>query len=1177
MPFEKVESSVDFPALERAILEFWDENGIFEKRKQLNAGKPRWSFLDGPITANNPMGVHHAWGRTYKDVYNRYYAMSGHELRYQQGFDCQGLWVEVEVEKSLRLQNKRDIENLVPGDPFASIDRFVQACKDRVNKFARVQTEQSIRLGYWMEWDRTDADWARSPDERKSYFTMAEENNYTIWAFLEKCHHKKLIYRGYDVMPWCGRCGVGISEQEMKEGYRNVEHRAVFVKFPLKDRPGENLLVWTTTPWTLTSNVGAAINPELTYVKVKLKGEIYYVAKGAFKLNRMESSGGEEDDEADDASTGKKKRDWIEGVPHLNSIEQHFKQKAGKEGYEIAGEVKGEEMLGWEYVGPFDDLPAQQHEYGFPDEVAKVTKQSGKWPARAAADSHRIISGGKDVTETEGTGIVHTAPGCGQIDYHWGEQNGLPPVAPIGDDGCFHAGFGVLTGKNAADPATAEAVFEELKKKDRLFATERYVHRYPHCWRCKTELLYRLVDEWFIDMGPKGERHENDWVFPTSEKGTFRGDIAQVVRQVEFLPEAISGKKRELDWLGNMGDWMISKKRFWGLALPIWVDEQDPTQFEVIGSRQQLKERAVEGWSEFEGHTPHRPWVDLVKIRNPRTGNLMSRIPDVGNPWLDAGIVAFSTMRYNTDRAYWKKWYPADFITESFPGQFRNWFYALLSMSTMMSDGQPPFKNLLGFATVKDQYGNPMHKSTGNSIEFMAAADEGGSITDSKGKAISFNAIGADVMRWLYCRHNPAMNLNFGPEPANEVRSRVFFKLWNTYAMFCNYAIGDGIDPAMPAVPVEQRQDVDRWLLSNLQLLIEKAQESYSTYNVMAFALEAEEFIEGDLSNWYVRRNKERLHSRNVDLDAGGLKDKHAAYQTLYTTLTTLCKLMAPCIPFVTEVMWRNLRLASDPESVHLCDFPKADKHLIDKELSDDMKAVQRVISLGLSSRQLAKLNVRQPLAELVVAAGSDADRRAVERFPDLIRDELNVKAVRLHGTSSGPLLTASARLNKKTAAAKLGARLKEAESALAAMDAAALQGQLRNGPVEIAGVPLDSTDVVVEFTARTGWSGVADRGTQVAVATAITEELKLEGLARVVIRQIQDSRKTAGLDLLDKIVLHLGASTPELEKAIKAHGKEISIAVQATEWSAAPLDAYTATVKVDGQPLLISLRRVNG
>ncbi|QJW95698.1 class I tRNA ligase family protein [Frigoriglobus tundricola] len=1166
MPFEKVETSVDFPSQERVILQFWADNGIFEKRKQLNAGKPKWSFLDGPITANNPMGVHHAWGRTYKDLYNRYFAMSGHELRYQNGFDCQGLWVEVEVEKSLGLKSKRDIENLVPGDPEASIDKFVRACKDRVNTFARVQTEQSVRLGYWMDWDRTDADWAKKPDERKSYFTMSEENNYTIWSFLKKCHGKGLISRGYDVMPWCGRCGVGISEQEMKEGYKLVEHRACFVKFPLKSRPGENLLVWTTTPWTLTSNVGAAVNPDLTYLQVKLKGEVYYVAKNAFKLNRMESSSeaGGDDDETEGG--GKKTRPWLKEVPHLNSIEQHFKSKAGKgDSYEIVGEVRGADMLGWAYTGPFDDLPAQNHEYGFPEEVAKVTKQSGRWPATTAANAHRVISGGKDVTETEGTGIVHTAPGCGAIDYVWGKENGLPPVAPIGDDGVFVPGFGPLEGKNAADATTADAVFEQLKATDRLFVTERYVHRYPHCWRCKTELLYRLVDEWFINMGPKH-----------TEEG-FRGAIMKVVDRVTFLPESINGKARERDWLWNMGDWMISKKRFWGLALPIWVDETDPNDFEVIGSYAELKERAVEGWSEFEGHTPHRPWVDKVKIRSRKTNRLMSRISDVGNPWLDAGIVGFSTLKYNTDRAYWEKWYPADFVTESFPGQFRNWFYALLAMSTMMSDGQPPFKTLFGHGLVKDQYGNAMSKSSGNSIEFVAAADEGGEIKDPKGKPLPFNAIGADVMRWMYCRANPAANLNFGPEPANEVRSKVFFKLWNTYAMFCNYATGDGFDPAAPAVPVAERQDVDRWLLSNLELLVKEAREAYESYNVMAFALACEEFIESDLSNWYVRRNKDRLHSKNAELDATGRKDKNAAYQTLYTTLTTLCKLMAPCVPFVTEAMWKNLRLPTDPESVHLCAFPHADETLVDAPLSEDMKAVQRVISLGLSARQAAKLNVRQPLAELVASPGSDADRRAVARFPDLIIDELNVKAVRLHDAAAGPLLTASARLNKKSAGGKLGAKLKEAEEALAAADAADLAARLLRGPVEVTGVALDKADFAIEFAAHAGWCGVADQGTQVAISTTITEALKLEGLARDVVRQVQNARKDAKLDLLDKIALHLGTEAPELAKAIGTHRDTIGTAVQATQWSDAPLTgagAHTATVKIDGHPLAIALQK---
>src|ERR1700722_9348975 len=327
MPFDKVETQVDFPAEERTILQYWNEIDAFNKLRAKNQGKPTWSFLDGPITANNPMGVHHAWGRTYKDAYQRYFAMTGHELRYQNGFDCQGLWVEVEVEKELELKSKRDIENLVPGDPFASVDKFVQLCKERVDKYARVQTEQSIRLGYWMNWDR-DEDWLKPPDERRSYFTMSEENNYSIWGFLKKCHGRQLVYLGFDVMPWCPRCGVGMSQQEMHEGYRLVAHKAPFVAFPLRGRPNENLLVWTTTPWTLSSNVAAAVNPALTYLKVRLRDQYYYLSKGAFTAKRLEEQ-------------YKHKDEWIEGVPKLKTLEQVFKEKAGKEGWEVVAELPG--------------------------------------------------------------------------------------------------------------------------------------------------------------------------------------------------------------------------------------------------------------------------------------------------------------------------------------------------------------------------------------------------------------------------------------------------------------------------------------------------------------------------------------------------------------------------------------------------------------------------------------------------------------------------------------------------------------------------------------------------------------------------------------------------------------------------------------------------------------------
>jgi isoleucyl-tRNA synthetase len=1177
---QKVENQVDFPALEETVLKFWDTISAFEKLRQKGIGKPIWSFLDGPITANNPMGVHHAWGRTYKDVYNRYFAMTGHELRWQNGFDCQGLWVEVEVEKELKLNSKRDIESIVPGDVSSSIAKFTTACKERVNRFARVQTDQSIRLGMWMDWDRGDADWAKTPDERKSYFTMSEKNNYTIWSFLKKCHCRGLIYRGYDVMPWCGRCGVGISEMEKAEGYKLIEHRSVFVKFPLGERPGENLLVWTTTPWTLTSNVAAAVNPELIYLKIKLRGEIYYVAKGAFKVNRMESTSEEEGD-----SKKKSKREWLDGVPHLKTIEQMFKEKSGKEGFEFVGELKGSEMLGWAYSGPFDELPAQNATFGFPDEVARIVKVRGWSEEITGEKAHRVIAW-KDVGETEGTGIVHIAPGCGQADLMLGKENKLPPIAPLDDSGCYHEGFGELSGRSAVDPKTADLVFEKLKAQDRLFTIERYVHKYPHCWRCKTELLFRLVDEWFIDM-------------------KWRDEIMRVVEQVKFLPENLNGQARELDWLRNMGDWMISKKRYWGLALPIWVDEHDPTQFEVIGSREELKERAIEGWDEFDGQTPHRPWVDNVVILNPKTGNKMRRVSDVGNPWLDAGIVGFSTMKFDTDRAYWEKWYPADFITESFPGQFRNWFYALLAMSTMMSDGKPPFKTLLGFATVRDQFGQDMHKSAGNSIEFIGAASHGYELfkdlkpTDESKLALEdlpkgllstreetvtvkgepkkrvfakYRPIGADVVRWFYCRHNPASNINFGPEPTDEVRSKFILKLWNTYGFFVNYARLDNFDRAATPVPLSERTDLDRWILSDLQKLIATSHEMFRSYDVESFCEAMEKYIDDKLSNWYVRRNRRRFwKSEKGD-------DKLAAYQTLYTVLLTVTKLCAPVIPFLTEVMYQNLKLESDPESVHLCDYPQVDERQLDESLSDETNALLNLVSLGSAARNQAKIKVRQPLAELLIRTEKPAEQRAIQRFPEQIGEELNLKKVTLVEAGTANFLRAEAKLNMKTAAAKIGPKLNEVKKDLASRDPLQLAKLLSAGPVVFAGIELLAGDIQIEFKAEEGFIGVVEKGTEAKLDIRITQELKLEGLAREVIRRVQDLRKTSGLEMEDRIALYIKADGKHLPQAVMEHRNYIASETLTEKWLESPMEAKQGTdrAKIEGDEIVIELKKLD-
>ena len=905
----------DFISGEHQILKFWEEQKIFDKLRAQNRGAKRWSFLDGPITANNPMGVHHAWGRTYKDAYQRFFAMNGHELRYQNGFDCQGLWVEVEVEKQLGLGTKNAIAEY-------GIDKFVNECKRRVLKFAARQTEQSQRLGYWMEWDRPDelrklsaavgsdepieftlpngdtvTDIAHriveklgNPEWGGSYFTFSTNNNETIWTFLKKCFERGKIYQGHDVMPWSGRGGSAYSQMEIAEGRKLTTHKSAFVRFPLLDEDGtretsegkrvgvedygyyksgqEFVLVWTTTPWTLTSNVMAAVNPDLDYVKIQSKRDehIYYFAKENLTFQRL----GKEFKEG----FGRPEWKWPKDVPKLKTLAQIFKEQGG---FEELGTIKGSELVGRRYQGPFDDLPAQHSPGGWPvDEDS--TETGATW--------HKVIDGGRDsrgnahVVAGEGTGIVHMAPGCGDIDHKTGASVGAPIIAPLGENGCYGEAFGEFTGKEAITPDTAQLVFDKLTHKSLLVAVETYPHIYPHCWRTGDELVFRLVDEWFINM---------DW----------RDEIKDVTREINWLPESIDGQAREVEWLTNMSDWMISKKRFWGLALPIWVNEDDPTDFEVMGSLDELKERAVEGWDDFEGNTPHRPWIDGVIIESQKNpGQKMRRIEDVGNPWLDAGIVPFSTMSYNENKDEWQKWYPADLVTECFPGQFRNWFYSMLSLGTMMrydetddAKEKRPFKNLLGHRLVANEEGEPMHKSDGTAIWFEEAAEQ----------------VGVDTLRWMYLAQNPATDLKFGlrhpnepvtlntpygpisetkegaptckvtSTPADEIRRQVLIPLWNCYKFFVDYAIADEFDGSAYVVPIADRPEIDRWVLSNLQSLCAVGNREFAAFNAPGFCKAAAQFID-DLSNWYIRRNRRRFWRSKDASDT----DYNAAYQTLH-------------------------------------------------------------------------------------------------------------------------------------------------------------------------------------------------------------------------------------------------------------------------------------------------------
>ncbi|HIA86869.1 MAG TPA: isoleucine--tRNA ligase [Candidatus Marinimicrobia bacterium] len=1041
-----VESKVDFIALEHEILEFWEKNEIFQKRVDANHGNPKWSFLDGPITANNPMGVHHAWGRTYKDVFQRYKAMKGFDQRYQNGFDCQGLWVEVEVEKQLGFKSKTDIEEY-------GIEKFVEACKERVRKYSKIQTDQSIRLGYWMDWDN-------------SYFTMSDENNYTIWHFLKTCHDRGWIYKGNDVLPWCIDCGAALSEHEIAtEGYVERTHTAIYIRFPLMNAENESLLVWTTTPWTLTSNVSAAIKSDMDYVKVKQGDEFLYLAE-----NRVEI----------------------------------LKEKGS---YEIVEKLKGKKLLNRSYEGPFDSFEVQQ------------------------GVEHKVIEW-VDVNDEEGTGIVHIAPGCGHEDFILAKDLELAVIAPLDEFGTYLEGFGWLSGKNIRD--VNQEIFDDLKSRGKLFKREQYTHRYPICWRHKSDLAFRLVDEWFISMDE------------------FRHDIMEITQQIQWLPKW--GEDQELDWLRNMDDWMISKKRYWGLALPIFECEECGN-VAVIGSRDELKERAVEGWDAFEGNSPHRPWVDAVKIKCDKCGAVVSRIPDVGNPWLDAGIVPFSTMGYLDRPDYWKEWFPADFITESFPGQFRNWFYSLLAMSAAL-EKKPPFKTVLGHALVKDEKGDDMHKSDGNAIWFEDAAEE----------------IGVDVLRWMFTAQNPEHNLLFGYGAAREIRKQLI-TLWNVYSFFVTYARLDEFDPSTE--PAEKDfTKLDRWVSARLGQLILRAETAYESYHLNRLMKQVVRFLD-DLSNWYVRRNRRRFWKSEND------SDKAAAYQTLYIALKGVLKVLAPVIPFVSEAMYQNLvrGLESDaPESIHLCSFPEVEPSAIDEEVIRDIDAVIKLVEMGRHARNKVNLKIRQPLSKLQYAVSDDALAKAFDQNAGEIMDELNVKKIE-RVSSPEEIMKFSLKPNFKSLGDKYGNELNQIRDLLAETDYAEAAESLRGeGVISLSNngsvYELSAEDVIVQEDALDGKSAVSEKQLTVAVITELTEELIQEGIVRDMIRSVQNMRKEAGFNVEDRITVFCDAED-DLKKALQSYENYFCNEVLAVNLSYNSAESeFSKKVEIRGQKVNYGISR---
>jgi len=1093
--------------MEHETLAFWRERGTFAELRAQNAAGPKWSFLDGPITANNPMGVHHAWGRTYKDLYQRFHAMLGEAQRWQNGFDCQGLWVEVNVERDLGFTSKRDIEAY-------GIAEFVSLCKQRVLTYAARQTEQSIRLGYWTDWNDPDelrrlrdlladdpaqmvtvegprgpvTDTAEMmvgrlgmPDLGGSYFTFSNENNDLIWGFLAECHRRGWLYKGHDTMPWCARCGTGLSQTEVNEGYQDRDDPGLTVRFPLLDRPGESLLVWTTTPWTLTSNVAAAVGAELRYVRVRSGGDIVWLAKGTLK----------------------------------SALEGPF---------EVLEERPGRDLVGWRYAGPFDELPAVIEAF------ARGTKAEPGVPY-----VHRVVAW-TEVGEEEGTGIVHIAPGCGAEDYALGKALGLPVIAPLDEAGIFIDGFGSLTGRDVRD--VTEPIVEHLKREGRFQRLETINHRYPHCWRCQTGLVFRLVDEWYISMG---EVYDQPRETLTKEQvdQSLRYQIMEVVDQIRWLPGF--GYERELDWLMNMHDWMISKKRYWGLALPIY-ECSSCKNFEVIGGREELRDRAVAGWDKFEGHTPHRPYVDEVKIACAKCGAETSRILDVGNPWLDAGIVPFSTLHYREEPDYWAQWFPADFITESFPGQFRNWFYAMLVTGTVLRR-EPPFKTIFGYATLFAEDGRAMHKSWGNAIEFDEAAER----------------MGVDVMRWLYMSSRPDDNILFGWHAADDARRRLLI-LWNVYAFFVTYARLTGWTPGPADPPVLERSPMDQWILSRAAGLAAAVEDRFADYDAVAATRLIDTYID-DISTWYLRLSRKRF-------SRGTGADRAAAFATLHAALVAVARVSAPILPFLSEELYRNLVVEPDPEaphSVHLTRFPTAElAGLRNERLEGAMATARRAVDLARTLRGNANLKVRQPLAQMWLALPG-GDLHELEALVALIAEELNVRHIELIGDESELV---DRRL--KVLLPKVGKRL---GSAIPAVMAAARDGAFAidaDGSVTLAGITLAADEVEVMAMPRPGTVVAHDDGLLVVLDTDLTADLLAEGDARELQRAIQDLRKDAGLELDDRILLHVEG----LAQGVAEHLDAVAAETLADLVTVPPSGAVIGTIGLTAGAATISLAR---
>lgn len=1016
------------------ILKFWQENNVFEKLKAQNKKTGKYfATMDGPITANGmTMGLHHAFGRSLKDAMIKFRAINGYDMHYQNGFDAQGLWVEVNAEKDLGLNSKKEIEKY-------GIDKFTEYCMSKVKTCASKMTEQSIRLGQWMDWDN-------------SYFTNSDTNIETIWYFLKTCKEKGWLIEKYRPMPWCTRCGTSLSEHEMSDAdaYRNDTCQAVFIKLPVINE-NFKMLVWTTTPWTLSSNVAIAVNPELNYslCRVKSDDKLICVCSTATKVLK------------DD----------------LISVEK---------------EVKGSELVGKTYETCFEELPLQNFE-------------------------HKIVAW-DEVDAEEGAGSVHIAPGCGAEDFELGQSLGLNNICPIDEAGIFYDNFGFLSGLDANKDETRDLVFAELEKRNKLYYHHSYTHRYPHCWRCKSPILFRLIKEWAISMDE------------------IRPMLISEAKKVEWQPAFY--EKRMLDWLTNMGDWSISRKRYYGLPLPIYVCK-DCGEITVIGSKAELREKAVDANLVDKLPHLHRPYIDDVKIHCPKCHAEVERIKDVGDCWLDAGIAPFSTNKYFEDRAFWEKNYPAECVIEM-KEQIRLWFYSMLVMGVALT-GKSPYKKVSTYGSLLAQDGKKLSKSSPNNIPLNEA----------------FENIGADVIRYTFCSTNPQSDVIFSYSSTDEVRRRLL-PLWNVFVFFNTYAMIDNpkLDGFTPQV--EDLSITDKWLIARTNEFALNCKKYYEEVKTCEVISEFEKFID-ELSNWYIRVNRRRFWKSQSD------GDKLNAYFCLEYAIKNITMVMAPITPFMMEYIWQNQirEVEKDAElSVMMSGFKIATYKLDDTSVLDKTNIVRSIIASGQKLRNENNLKVKQPLQKAFVINENKNTLDAINEYKSIIEDELNIKEIELSSdveTFNDHYLT----LNFRNAGRVLKGDVQKMKEALENTDASTMDkyvAEFENGSVNVAGFDTMPSDLFVK-NSKPKEEFILDSidGMTVVLDITLTAELINEGYLREIIRNAQVLRKEAGFEIDDRIDINITSENFELNEVIRNNADKIKSEVLGNTFNEIKFDADIA------------------